>query len=356
MNGTTQLDLTIIVACRNEESHIREFVDSILRQKLDTLSWEAIIADGASTDATPGILAEICAKVPQLRVISNPGRTVSKGLNLAIRMARGAYILRMDAHTIYSETYCVDCIETLNRTGADNAGGPARTRVHGTKATAIAAAYHSPFSTGGAKFHDPNYEGWVDTVTYGCWRRETFDKIGLFDEDLVRNQDDEFNLRLVRAGGKIWQSSSIVSWYSPRSTIRGLFQQYFQYGFWKVYVIRKHKIPGSWRHLVPATLVLSLAGLPLLALAAWILGAGTLATVVALGWIGLLGAYVAGILFASALTASANQNIQILPWLPVAFAAFHFSYGAGFLIALVKSLGASKQTAGGDSVFVKLTR
>ena len=121
----------------------------------------------------------------------------------------------MDAHTVYSPDYCRQCVETLISTGADNAGGAARTRVTGVIPRAIAAAYHSRFSTGGACFHDPNYEGPADTVPYGCWRKETFTRIGMFDETLVRNQDDELNLRLLRAGGRIWQSRTILSGTRP---------------------------------------------------------------------------------------------------------------------------------------------
>lgn len=356
MQNQKTLDISIIIACRNEEAHIEEFVESLVGQAMGHLSWEAIIADGMSTDATPTLLAELSAKYPNLKVIPNPGRTVSKGLNAAIRMARGQYILRMDAHTIYSSTYCMDCVTTLESTGADNAGGPARTRVEGLEASAIAAAYHSPFSTGGAKFHDPSYEGWVDTVTYGCWRREVFERIGMFDEALARNQDDEFNLRLVRAGGKIWQSPFIVSWYTPRSTISSLFHQYFQYGFWKVFVIRKHRMPGSWRHLVPAMFVLTMAVLPLIAAVSALVGPETLSVALTMCWIALLLTYVSANLVASVITANSNHNWRMLPLLPVAYAAFHFSYGSGFLMALIQSSIQGKPKASGDSVFARITR
>ena len=252
MSGSMQL--TIVVACRNERRHIRELLDSILAQDMGGMTWEAIVADGMSDDGTREILREYSARDPRLCVVDNPRRVVSPGLNAAIRAARGAMIIRMDAHTCYAPDYCRKCVTTLERTGADNAGGPARTRTQGTRARAFAAAYHSRFSTG-ARFHDENYEGWIDTVPYGCWRKETLERLGLFDEHLVRNQDDELNLRLIRAGGKIWQSPDIVSWYSPRATLKALFVQYFQYGFWKAAVIRKHKLPGSWRHLIPVTFV-----------------------------------------------------------------------------------------------------
>ncbi|HYZ85186.1 MAG TPA: glycosyltransferase family 2 protein, partial [Bryobacteraceae bacterium] len=217
-------EISIVMACRNEAKHIRPLLDSLLAQELEGRSFEILIADGMSTDGTDNVIQEYEAKEPRIRLIQNHGKIVSTGLNAAIRASRGRYILRMDAHTVYAPDYTVRCIEALERTGADNAGGSARTRVKGVKAEAIAAAYHSRFSTGGAAFHQPDYEGWADTVPYGCWRRELFDQIGLFDEELVRNQDDEFNLRTIRAGGKIWQDPKILSWYSPRSTVSSLFR------------------------------------------------------------------------------------------------------------------------------------
>jgi GT2 family glycosyltransferase len=186
---------------------------------------------------------------------------------------------------------------------------------------AIAAAYHSPFAVGGARFHDPQAEGYVDTVPYGCWPREVFERIGCFDEELVRNQDDEFNLRLTRAGGKIWQSPRIKSWYHTRASLPGLFRQYRQYGYWKVRVIQKHKLPASYRHVVPGGFLLALLFLPVASFwwfpAIW-------------GWIGLVALYLACNLGASLVTAQRN-GWRLLPLLPVVFAAYHCGYGFGFL-------------------------
>src|ERR1043166_4540670 len=193
-----------------------------------------------------------------VRIIDNPGFIVSKGLNAAIRAARGEIIIRIDAHTEYAPDYVRSCVATLEATGADNVGGPARTKAHAFIEKAVAAAYHSPFAVGGAKFHNVEYEGFVDTVTYGCWPRGTFEKFGLFDEELARNQDDEHNLRIARGGGKIYQSPKIKSWYRPRGSLMALFRQYMQYGYWKVRVIEKHKLPASPRHLVPGAFVLTL--------------------------------------------------------------------------------------------------
>jgi glycosyltransferase involved in cell wall biosynthesis len=356
MDVSAPVRISIIVACRNEATCIRGFLDSLATQEMDRMEWEAILADGMSDDGTREILEECAARNPRLRVISNPGRIASTGLNAALRMARGEIVLRMDAHTRYATDYCRRSVETLMRTGADNVGGPARTDARGARARAIAAAFHSRFSTGGARFHDENYEGWVDTVPYGCWRKSTLERIGAFDEDLVRSQDDELNLRILRGGGKIWQSPRIVSWYSPRTTLAELFRQYLQYGFWKVAVIRKHRIPASWRHLVPAAFILAN-----LAFGAGVLV--SLATVsadwtAAIGgvWLALLCAY-AGATIAASFAAVGRSGWAALPYLPAVFATYHFGYGVGFLRGLCKFgfAGRGRPVPAG-SIFARITR
>jgi len=349
------VQVTIIVACRNEVKHIRDFLDSVLSQEMAGMSWEGIIADGMSDDGTREVLEAYVARHRQLHVIANPGRIVSTGLNAAIRAARGEIIIRMDAHTFYAADYCRVCVETLDRTGADNVGGPARTRSVGVRAHAVAAAYHSPFSTGGARFHDVNYEGWVDTVPYGCWRKTTLERIGLFDETLVRNQDDELNLRFLRAGGKIWQSPAIVSWYSPRPTLSSLFRQYFQYGFWKVAVIRKHTLPASWRHMAPIGFVLSnilfLAGM----VVTKAIGAKQWFATSAVLWFSLVATYMLAILTASLIAARRN-GWATLPHLPAVFAAYHLSYGLGFLVGLRWYFSKPNPASYLSPVFTRITR
>ena len=348
-----RVDVSLVCACRNEARCMRGVLDSMLAQEIPNFGWELVIADGMSIDGTREILAEYAIKSEKIRVIDNPGQIVSTGLNAAIRAARGRYILRVDAHTTYAPNYCAQCIAVLERTGADNVGGAARTTAKGVKARAIAAAYQSTFSTGGACFHDPGYSGWVDTVPYGCWRRELFDRVGFFDEDLVRNQDDEFNLRLIRSGGRIWQDESIVSWYSPRAHFKGLFNQYFQYGFWKVSLIRKHRIPASWRHLVPAAFVLATLGLPLLAIVSWAVQGGV-ASLSAFAAIAVWAVYLLA-LGAASVAAARKHGWELLPLLPVAFAAYHFSYGAGFL-AGVSTISRPDTATAGNSVYARITR
>jgi succinoglycan biosynthesis protein ExoA len=154
LTDSSTVRVSIVVACRNEINHIGALLDSLLSQDMAGIPWEAIIADGMSDDGTRGILEQYNARHPRLRFINNTRQIASPGLNAAIRAARGEIIIRMDAHTSYAPNYCRLCVETLERTGADNVGGPARTRAVGVRARAVAVAYHSWFSTGGGKFHN----------------------------------------------------------------------------------------------------------------------------------------------------------------------------------------------------------
>ena len=323
MNNTLPA-VSIIIPCCNEKEHIEACVCSILAQEPLPGSSEIIVADGMSDDGTRDILKRLGQEDARLRVVDNPGSIVSTGLNTAIGAAQGSVLLRMDAHTEYAPDYVHQCLAVLQETGADNVGGPWVAKGRGYVSRAVAAAFRSPFSTGGARGHDPNYEGVVDTVYLGCWPREVFDRIGLFDEELVRNQDDEFNLRLTRAGGIVWQSPRIKSWYRPRNSLRALFRQYSQYGYWRVRVIQKYRKPTSARHLVPGCFVLFLLVLPLAAVwwppAAW-------------SWLGLVGLYTGSAVVAS-LLAAARQGWTLLPLLPLVFACYHFAYGYGFLRGL----------------------
>ncbi|MGE3542026.1 MAG: glycosyltransferase family 2 protein [Candidatus Tectimicrobiota bacterium] len=315
------IQVSVIVPCRNEQASIEACVRSILAQEDVPGCYEVLVADGMSQDGTRAILQRLEQEDKRLRLIDNPAGIVSTGLNAAIRAARGTVILRMDAHTVYAPDYIRQSLAVLHETGAANVGGPALTHSTGYIQAVIGAAFHAPFAVGGGRFHDPTYEGAVDTVPYGCWPREIFQRVGLFDEELVRNQDDEFNLRLRRAGGIIWQSPRIRSWYRPRRSLLALSRQYYQYGYWKVRVIQKHRGLASLRHVVPGSFVSLALILPVLG---W---RWRLAWVV---WLGLLGVYGVSTVTAALLTA-ARSGWRLLPLLPVVFGCYHISYGLGFL-------------------------
>jgi glycosyltransferase involved in cell wall biosynthesis len=324
VNNNATPAVSVVVPCRNERDHIETCVKSILAQEAPPGGFEVIVADGMSSDGTRNILSKLAKGNDQLRIVDNPEGIVSTGLNTALRVARGNVIIRMDAHTEYAFDYIRSCFDVLRTTGADNVGGPWIAKGTGLISRAIAAAFQSPFSFGGTRGHNPHYEGIVDTVYLGCWPRNIFDRVGTFDEELVRNQDDEFNLRLTRAGGKIWQSPSIRSWYRPRNSFLALFKQYMQYGYWKVRVIQKHRLPASVRHLVPAGFILSLLVLTP------VYFSSPLAAKI---WWFLIGSYLACILIAAFLTA-ARSEWRLFPFLPFVFACYHFGYGYGFLRGL----------------------
>ncbi len=352
MNSPPLRTVSVIVPCRNEKAHIAAFCEAVTHQHLPT-GWQLqlLVADGLSDDGTRELLQGWAQRDPRLQLIDNPARIVSTGLNAAIAKAQGEVIVRMDVHTRYASDYVARCIEKLEETGADNVGGPWRARAAGREpdnnatGQAIAAAFQSRWVAGGARSRDVRYNGWVDTVYLGAWPRATFTRWGGFDETLVRNQDDEHNLRIAVGGGRIWQSAAIESVYEPRSSITALFKQYLQYGYWKPFVMRKHGQPAALRHLVPGLFValLALSFLP----AAF--GNGGL-----LEW--LLALYGVAVLLASGLIVATHQPSLAWPvvWrLPAVIAAYHLGYGAGSLWGWFDVLRGHK--TGGDGLN-RLTR
>ena len=350
--------VSIIVACRNEITHIRRFLDSLLSQDMDDMSWEAILADGMSDDGTRDILDEYCSQHAQLRVLPNPGHIASTGLNAAIRAARGDTIIRMDAHSWYAPSYCRLCIETLQRTHADYVGGPVVAQAEGVLPRAVTAAFHSRFATGGSsRFRELDYEGWVNTLPFGGWRKTTLEKIGLFDESLVRNQDDELNIRLLQSGGRIWQTPALRSWYSPRSTLSRLFHQYFQYGFWQVPILRKHRSLSSWRKFVPVAFVFANATAAVTLIFGAVMNHSSSLRPILFLWLILLAAYLFLDLFAS-LLAARRQGWDTLPYLPLIFCIYHLSFGLGFLVGFLRLAmpeGKAFSTSV-DSAWTRITR
>ncbi|MDR0275622.1 MAG: glycosyltransferase family 2 protein [Burkholderiaceae bacterium] len=337
---TDQL-ISVIAPCRNERAAIEAFCASALAQQLPP-GWgmELLIADGMSGDGTREVLAAWAARDARLRIIDNPGRIVSSGLNAALGAARGQVIARMDVHTEFAPDYLAECLAALARTGADNVGGPWVARGQGAWGRAIAAAFQSRWVTGGARSRDRAYEGPADTVYLGCWPRAVFERFGPFDETLPRNQDDEHNQRLRMEGARIWQSAHIHSTYRPREKLAQLFGQQMQYGYWRPFVVRKHRQPGSARQLVPALFMLAL-----------------LAALLTLPWRGeplaaLLIAY--GIYLIGASCAAARQARQwaVLPRLPAIIAAWHLGYGLGIWQGLFDLLRGKR----GGERFTQLTR
>jgi glycosyltransferase involved in cell wall biosynthesis len=262
----------------------------------------------------------------KIRLLDNEREIVPTALNIGLSEAKGDVIIRVDGHCEIAPDYVKRCVELLRRTEAECVGGALATVGETDSARAIALAQSSAFGVGGVAFRTgrekPTY---VDTLAFGAYRREVFDRIGEFDEELVRNQDDEFNYRLVQSGGKILMDPTIRSVYYSRASLKGLWRQYFQYGYYKVRVIQKLGAIPSWRHLVPASFVLGV----IVSLAASAVTGNPL-------WAGLvLGSYAVANLGASLWTA-VRHGVKHLPLLGLAFFINHVSYGTGFLVGLFR--------------------
>ena len=321
--------VTVVMPVRNEAAFIARSLQAVLEQDYRAAPLEVIVADGGSEDGTLDVIRRLMQSHSNLRVIPNPARVVPAGLNRAIREARGEVIVRVDGHTIVAGDYVSECVSALRRTGADNVGGPMRAAGEGCFARAVAGATCSPFGVGGARFHYSEDEEWVDTVYLGAWRREVLERIGPFDEEMVRDQDDELNYRLLDHGGRILLSPRIRSRYTVRGTPRSLWRQYFEYGYWKVRVLQKHPRQIRLRHLVPAAFVA--ASLLSLAVAAFFPRGALFGGVVP-------AAYVVANVIASVAT-SRRVGFALAPCLALVYGILHLSYGLGFLIGLARFSG-----------------
>ncbi len=329
--------VTIILPIRNEASYIARCLDAVVAQDYPRDRIEILVVDGQSDDGTREMVAQICVRDPRVRLMDNPNRIVPTALNRAIRAARGEVIIRVDGHAVIAPDYVRRCVEILGETGAECVGGAITTMGETYVARAIALAQSSPFGVGSAAFRYAREAQYVDTLAFGAYRRTVFERVGGFDEELVRNQDDEFNFRLVRSGGTIWLDPRIRSIYYSRSTLSALWKQYFGYGFWKIRVIQKHRRVASWRHPAPAILVLTMVGSAVIS--AFVQNA--------LPFLVVAVTYGLGSLIA-ALTLSVRNGWRYFPVLPLAFAGMHFGYGLGFLIGLVHfgfSKGSSTATS-----------
>ena len=247
---------------RNEADYIEQAITAVLEQDYEA-PIEVIVADGMSDDGTRDVIDRLRARTRDsdrhVTVLDNPARTTPAALNRALARCRGAVIVRVDGHCVIPRHYVRRCVELLETTGAACVGGTLETVGETTTARAVAAAQSSWFGVGGAAFRvGRSRAGPVDTVAFGAYRREVFERLGQFDEDLVRNQDDEFNFRLRRAGEVIWLDPSVTSRYYSRADLRSLWRQYHDYGLYKVLVMRKHGQVAAARHVVPAAFVASL--------------------------------------------------------------------------------------------------
>jgi succinoglycan biosynthesis protein ExoA len=315
--------ISVIIPIRNEAECIERCLDAVLAQDYPADRIDVVLVDGMSDDCTREILCGYVQQYPNVCLLDNLQRIVPTALNIGIRAAQGDIIIRVDGHTTIAPDYVRQCVAALERTGTDNVGGRMDAHTPGYFGEAVALATGSPFGVGNSRFHYSRKEEWVDTVYLGAYRREVFDRIGLFDEEMVRDQDDEFNYRLRAHGGRILLCPQIRSQYTNRSSPRELWLQYFGYGYWKVRVMQKHPRQMSWRQFVPPALVLALLSA---------LGLSVFGILWPLALIA--GGYLAANLVTS-LWIAARSGLQYLAVLPAVFVILHISFGAGFLTGLI---------------------
>jgi glycosyltransferase involved in cell wall biosynthesis len=326
--GTLQF-VSIIIPCRNEENFIGMCLDSILASDYSKERLEVLVIDGMSEDGTREIIKGYVQQYGFIRLVDNPKKIAPSALNIGIATSKGDIIMRMDAHNEYPPNYISGLIAWLEKTGADNVGGvwvtlPANDT---PKAQAIAIGLSHPFGVGNAYFRiGTSKPRWVNTVPFGCYKREVFDRIGMFDEELVRNQDGEFNQRLIKQGGRILLVPEIVSYYYPRESFAKLWRMYYQYGYFRSIVAWKVGDVQTVRQVVPPAFVLSL--LVIGVMAPW------LPVMVELLGLIILTYAVADI--ACSATSVFKRGIKCAFALTIVFPVLHLSYGLGYLMGSVR--------------------
>lgn len=333
---TQEPRVALLIAMRNEAAHIERCLASIFAQDYPSQRLEVWALDGQSTDESRAIVTRLFTGRPRCYLAENAGVIQSTGWNLGIERCSADVIGIVSAHAELDPTYVSAAVETLQRTGADLVGGPMRAVGVGRVGRAVALATSTRFGVGGARFHYTSQEESVDTVYQGVCHRRTYERVGGFDPAMVRNQDDEFSYRLLDHGGRIVCNPAIRSRYFNRATLRSLWHQYWQYGFWKVRVMRRHPRQVRLRQLIPAAFVMAIA---LAAAGAVLSGVGA--------WMLLLvtGAYASANLLASLVTAR-RGGWDSLPVLPVVFTSLHLSYGCGFLSGLGAALAHGVRSVG----------
>jgi cellulose synthase/poly-beta-1,6-N-acetylglucosamine synthase-like glycosyltransferase len=327
--------VSIIMPIRNESAFIQRSLGAVLAQDYPRHLLEVWVVDGNSSDDTRDQIHRICQQFPDFHVsiVDNPEQFMPMGFNRALAHARGDVIIMLGGHAEIAPDYVSQCVRLLAEKDADCVGGAMETLATTPIGQVIALAMSSSFGVGGVAFRTlPDKEMEVDTSVFAAYRRDVFQKIGGLDEEMIRNQDDEFNYRLRAQGGKILFSPSIRSRYYSRATFSSLWRQYFQYGLYKVRVLQKHPRQMSLRQFVPPLFVLAL------------FFSAFLAFFPSTRFFSLItpAAYLLANLAASALTVLRASKTRQSPLtiyhflLPLTFAILHISYGLGFLLGLFK--------------------
>jgi len=323
--------VSVIIPCINEERYIGKCLDSLVSQDYPKEKMEVFVVDGMSEDRTREVINKYVEKYSFFKLLDNPKKFTPFALNTGIRNSKGEIIIRMDAHATYIKDYISKCVKYSKEYGADNIGGTVKIipKTNTLIAKTIALSLSNPFGVGNA-YYKSGYSKeprWVDTVFGGCYKRGIFAKIGLFNENLVRSQDMEFNLRLKRAGGKILLVPDIVSYYYPKSNLKDFFLHNIKDGIWAIYPLKFVKMPFKLRHYIPLIFVSGLLGTGLLAI-----------FFPTFFWLFLIavGLYFLANIYFSIQIIGKEKDIRFLFLMPLAFATRHIGYGLGSVWGLIK--------------------
>ena len=322
--------VSVIVPCYNEQATIQLLLEAVYSQSYRRDDMEVIIADGMSTDQTRQRIVEFQARHPDLalRVVDNPRRNIPAGLNCAIQAAKGEIIIRLDAHCMPHTDYIAGCISALEQGKGDNVGGV--WEIHpggaGWQARAIAVAAAHPLGVGDARYRYTDTPQQVDTVPFGAYHYALVEKIGLYNEDLMTNEDYEFNVRVRQSGGTIWLDPAIRSVYFARENYLGLIRQYARYGYWKARMLRRYPRTLRWRQALPPAFVASLVIIALVTFLFPIFGALFVIE---------LSAYALILLLAGLHSAWKQSDLALVPGVPLAIASMHLAWGSAFLWSII---------------------
>lgn len=313
-----RLVVSVIIPCRNEERYIEKCLLSILENDYPKDQLEVLVVNGMSTDRTRKIVEEFVCQYPYMKLLDNPKKIIPCAMNIGIRESRGEVIMKMDAHATYPRDYISKCVRALQEYGADNVGGVVRAMPGASTAVAraIAECLSHSFGVGTSPFRRARafkVPRKVDTVAFGCYNRAIFEKIGLYNENLVRSSDMELNCRLRRANGKILLVSDMVVDYYVDPDLRSFIKHTWSDGIWATYPFRFTKRLLRPRHLVPLGWLMLLISFPPLIV---LYGAGILTSAMEIAW--------------------RKRDPRYLFWMPLVFAIRHVVYGFGSLLGLVR--------------------
>lgn len=335
MNESNFPNISIIAPCLNEKAYIEEFYNSIKHQDYDQTKIEFIIVDGNSNDGTINILEKLKEKDPNLVVLSNPHKTTPHALNIGIKNSHHSIIVRVDCHAIYPTNYLKIVVSNLIELNADNVGVPFKTvpQNNSSLAIGISLAMSSVVAVGTSQHRTymPNYPVQTDTVPYGCFKRELFDRIGYFSELLIRNQDDEFNNRIIQNGGKIYLLPGASITYYARSNFKHLFRMFYQYGLFKPLSNFICGRLSSIRQIVPLGFQLTCILLLILTMAGFINLSPLLS---------LLSIYCLTILFFGLKSINKKNKLSTIAlqlfYFEIATIIIHQSYGLGYFLGFFR--------------------